>query len=233
MFTGQYIETDWARGFCVLIKRRVFDAVGYFDEAFSPGYFDDHDFSIRAIKAAFRCVRAKAAFVLHYRNVTFKQKLKKKGFNQIFERNRKIFYQKWGKPLRIVFILPGLKGQIHQRLDKLFVNLSRDQNRVYILSEEPTGFSCHDNIYKIRILRWLFALGVLFFIWDNSHRNSAKHYNLIFLASLKLKKMLSLLGFSNKYKISPFDFLSPQEDESILETVKDMKFNQDAVLGGR
>ena len=55
---GRFIETDYARGFCFLIKREVINKIGGLDEIFSPGYFDDWDYSARAIRAGFRCVRA-------------------------------------------------------------------------------------------------------------------------------------------------------------------------------
>lgn len=225
-FKGQYIETDWARGFCILIKRQVIDKIGYFDEAYSPGYFDDHDFSVRAIKAGFRCVRAKASFVWHYRNITFQEKLEKETFNQIFERNRKIFYQKWGRPLKIVFALQNLSQEICQ----LFINLAKDQNQVYILSKDQTAFPSYNNIFKIKIPNWLFSLGVLFFIWDNAHRNSAKHYDLIFLSSSDLKKFLLKFSFLHKYKILSFDFSNTETKDSILKIVAELKHKAKGIL---
>ncbi len=222
-FRGQYIEMDWARGFCILIKRELVDKIGYFDEVYSPGYFDDHDFSVRAIKTGFRCVRAKASFVWHYRNVTFQQTLKKDSFNQIFERNRKIFYQKWGKPLRVVFIMHNLGQRIQENLYRLFIDLARDQNRIYILTKEKAIFPLHINIFKIRMPHWLFSLGALFFIWDNSHRSPAKHYNLIFVSSPRLRRFLLRFNFLRKYKILHFDFSNSAAEDSILKIVKDQK----------
>ncbi|RKY29415.1 MAG: hypothetical protein DRP74_08865 [Candidatus Omnitrophota bacterium] len=222
-FRGQYIETDWARGFCILIKREVIDKIGYFDEVYSPGYFDDHDFSVRAIKKGFRCLRSRASFVWHYRNITFQEKLKNEAFNRVFERNRKIFYQKWGRPLRIVFILQGLSQEVYQRLNQFFINLARDQNRVYILCKGQTAFSSHDNIFKIKIPNWLFSLGALFFIWDNSHRNPAKHYNLILISPSNLKKFPLQFSFLRKYEILSFDFSNPETYELILKIVKKKK----------
>ena len=222
-FRGQYIETDWARGFCILIKREIIDKIGYFDEIYSPGYWDDRDFSVRAIKAGFRCVRAKASFVWHYRNITFQEKLKDEVFSQIFERNRRILYQRWGRPLRIVFVLQGLCPEIYQRLNQLFIELARGQDRIYILSKDKAKFLLHTNIFKIGIPHWLFSLGVLFFIWDNSHRNPAKQYNLIFVSSSNLRRFLLRFTFLRKYKILSFDFSTLETKESILKIVKEEK----------
>ena len=223
-FREQYIETGWARGFCVLIKREVIDKIGYFDEVYSPGYWDDRDFSVRAIKAGFRCVRAKSSFVWHHRNITFQEKLKRESFSQIFERNRKIFYQKWGKPLRIVFVLRGLNHEVYQRLNQFFITLVRGQNRIYILSKDKNVFPIHENIFKISIPNWLFSLGVLFFIWDNAYRNPTKHYNLIFASSLNLKKFLSKFSLLSNYKILSYDFSNLGLEELLLKIVKDLKY---------
>jgi len=222
-FKGQYIETDWVRGFCILIKKKVIEQIGYFDEIYSPGYFDDHDFSIRAIKAGFRCVRAKASFVWHYRNITFQKSLKKDVFNQIFERNRKIFYQKWNRPLRIVFVLLDIDREVYPRLNRFFIKLARDQNRIYILSKDKILFSLHTNIINIKVFSLLFPLYVLFFLWDNSHRNPSKHYDLIIASSDNFKKFLLKFSFLRKYKIIYIDFLNFHSEQLILEIVSKEK----------
>ena len=44
---------DFPLGFCVLIKREVFEKIGYLDPAWGIGYSDDTDFTIRAKKTGF------------------------------------------------------------------------------------------------------------------------------------------------------------------------------------
>jgi len=44
--------------FCVMIRRAVFDAIGYLDESFNPGAGEDTDFCIRAEQAGFKVVTA-------------------------------------------------------------------------------------------------------------------------------------------------------------------------------
>ena len=44
--------------FYVMIRREVFERIGYLDEIFSPGGCEDIDFSFRAVRAGYRCVQA-------------------------------------------------------------------------------------------------------------------------------------------------------------------------------
>ncbi len=54
-----------AVGHCVYFKRTALDLVGYFDEAFSPGYGEEVDFSQRAMLLGFCHVLADDLFVYH------------------------------------------------------------------------------------------------------------------------------------------------------------------------
>jgi GT2 family glycosyltransferase len=101
---SKFVETDWARGFCFLTKRAVIEKIGGLNEVFSPRYFEDWDYSIRAINAGFICVRALGAFVWHHKNITYENVFGKSGMNKEFEEKRKIFCARWGEPLRILLI---------------------------------------------------------------------------------------------------------------------------------
>ena len=54
-----------AVGHCTYFKRSALDAVGYFDQAFAPGYGEEVDFSQRAVMAGFSHVLADDLFVFH------------------------------------------------------------------------------------------------------------------------------------------------------------------------
>lgn len=47
--------------FCVMIKKEVFDAIGYLDETFTPGGGEDTDFCIKAVKAGFKMEQVPSA----------------------------------------------------------------------------------------------------------------------------------------------------------------------------
>src|SRR5262249_28313121 len=62
---GQWFTAGKRSGFCVLMKRAVYEAVGGLDERFGLGYFDDEDLAIRARRAGFELAVAHDLFVYH------------------------------------------------------------------------------------------------------------------------------------------------------------------------
>jgi GT2 family glycosyltransferase len=58
-------ETGWASGFCMLVRRELFDELGGFDSEHFLLHCDDVDFSWRARKAGHRIVLASYATVFH------------------------------------------------------------------------------------------------------------------------------------------------------------------------
>ena len=65
------MDTDRLVGFCLLIRRAVIERIGLLDERFGIGCFDDDDYCLRAIRAGWRAVIARDAFVHHYGGRTF------------------------------------------------------------------------------------------------------------------------------------------------------------------
>lgn len=63
-----------AVGHCTYFKRSALDAVGYFDEAFAPGYGEEVDFSQRAVLAGFSHVLADDLFVYHKGSRSFESR---------------------------------------------------------------------------------------------------------------------------------------------------------------
>lgn len=60
-----------AVGHCMLVRRDALDLVGGFDDAFSPGYGEEVDFSQRCVLHGLTHVAADAALVLHRQGGTF------------------------------------------------------------------------------------------------------------------------------------------------------------------
>jgi GT2 family glycosyltransferase len=58
-------KLDFLSGCCLLIKRQVFDKIGFFDERYFM-YYEDVDFCFRARKAGFRLGIADKAIIYHY-----------------------------------------------------------------------------------------------------------------------------------------------------------------------
>jgi GT2 family glycosyltransferase len=60
-----------AMGFCYLVRREVIEAVGFFDEAFAPGYGEENDLCLRAAEAGWSSVIANHALVYHVGSTSF------------------------------------------------------------------------------------------------------------------------------------------------------------------
>jgi cephalosporin hydroxylase/GT2 family glycosyltransferase len=91
---GKWFEASKLSGFCVLIKRGVYEAVGGLDERFGIGFFDDDDLGLRVRKAGFRLAVAQDLFVHHFGSRTFVGA----GINaeQLLRENQQKFAAKWG-----------------------------------------------------------------------------------------------------------------------------------------
>lgn len=75
----QYPEIPTAVGFCMYIKRDVFQKIGYFDESsFDKGYCEENDFCMRAIKAGYSNQLCDNTFVYHKGECSFNQTKKER-----------------------------------------------------------------------------------------------------------------------------------------------------------
>lgn len=92
--SGRWEEKIFLIGFCVLIKRGVLEQIGLLDEAYTPGYVEDNDLSIRIITAGYRLMLCHDCFIHHYLGLQFRKDLSK--FYTILYKNRELFKNKWG-----------------------------------------------------------------------------------------------------------------------------------------
>lgn len=65
-------DSDTLAGLCLLFRRRVVDEVGWFDERFGHGNFEDDDWCLRLRLHGYRLVIARRAFLHHEGHATFK-----------------------------------------------------------------------------------------------------------------------------------------------------------------
>ena len=68
---GQWFTAGKLSGFCLLVKRAVYETVGGLDERFGLGLFDDDDLAIRARGAGFELAVAHDLFIHHFGSRTF------------------------------------------------------------------------------------------------------------------------------------------------------------------
>jgi GT2 family glycosyltransferase len=93
---GKWFTVPKLSGFCLLMKRAVYDAIGGLDERFGLGLFDDDDLAERARRAGFELAVAHDLFVHHFGSRTFVGN----GVDaeKLLDENEQRFAAKWGLP---------------------------------------------------------------------------------------------------------------------------------------
>jgi len=77
-------------GFCYCLTKGVFQKVGFFDERFGLGSFEETDYSLRAKKLGIPSVWVKGAYVHHFGKASFRAY----DYKTLWKKNEAIFQQK-------------------------------------------------------------------------------------------------------------------------------------------
>jgi len=99
--------------FCMLIKRDVLNKIGYLDERFTPGNFEDDDLCMRILDLGYKMMLCNDSFVHHFGSSSFNKDYTE--FSNVLTTNRKKFEDKWGLDSNVNSIL---KFDIIQRIDE-------------------------------------------------------------------------------------------------------------------
>ncbi|MNM75201.1 Chondroitin synthase [compost metagenome] len=101
--------TDRLVGFCVAFPRTTLDQIGYFDEGYEIGNFEDDDWVARLRLQGKKMVIAGDTFVHHYGSMTMKG-LGSQGFQEVNTRNHHFFREKWGDLQALYARMPAWRG---------------------------------------------------------------------------------------------------------------------------
>ncbi len=92
---GALLSLDNVAFFCVMLPRAVYERVGGLDERFFPGFFEDDDYCMRVRKEGWSIGCAEDVFVYHELSASFDKEAPVRR-QAIFERNKRLFEEKWG-----------------------------------------------------------------------------------------------------------------------------------------
>jgi hypothetical protein len=93
---NEVFEIPMLAMYCVAMRRAVFEKVGFLDERFGIGMFEDDDYTRRVKGAGFKIRCTHDAFVHHAGGASF-NKLQSEEYFRLFDRNRGLFEEKWGE----------------------------------------------------------------------------------------------------------------------------------------
>lgn len=90
---SRWLQTDQLIGFCLLFRRELFEEVGYFDEGFEIGNFEDNDYSVRVRLLGKKLMIAQDSFIHHIGSVSIKAVGDR--MVKVNNRNEQYFTRKW------------------------------------------------------------------------------------------------------------------------------------------
>lgn len=88
-----YLKRNWLIGFALLLKRSCLEEVGYLDERFTPGQYEDNDLGLRFGEAGYELLLCKNSFIFHYGSGGGENIEK---WSNLMEQNRIKIQEKWG-----------------------------------------------------------------------------------------------------------------------------------------
>jgi GT2 family glycosyltransferase len=87
-----YPEIGIGSGFCLASRRALLEELGYFDEVFGRGYFEESDLSLRAAAAGWRTVADDTTYVHHHGWASFGPAER----TRLMAHNAEVFAARWG-----------------------------------------------------------------------------------------------------------------------------------------
>lgn len=107
---GCYTDVRRLVGFCLLARRSLLEEIGYFDERYGLGNYEDDDLCLRALHAGYLLRVVNDSFIHHIGHATM-HNLQDLNLAMLLQRNKEQATEKWG-------------NDIHQLIYKLETSIS-------------------------------------------------------------------------------------------------------------
>ena len=98
-------ECDYVCGAAFLINKQVIEKIGFLDEGFLPGYYEESDFCFRAKKTGYKTIYVPDIKIIHYENKTMNREVETKKL--LFGEKNRIRFKLLNFPISwLVFSMP-------------------------------------------------------------------------------------------------------------------------------
>ncbi len=115
-------EADYISGACIIIRKRLWDVIGGFDERYSPAYYENADLAFEVRKHGYKVLYQPKSAVVHFEGIS--HGTDETGGVKIYQEiNRRKFAEKWRNTL---------EGCLQNGQD-LFLARDRSRNKKHIL----------------------------------------------------------------------------------------------------
>lgn len=192
-------------GFCMMFRTSLYKEIGGLDEVFSPGNYEDDDYSIRIRLAGYKILLCADTFIHHFGSGSFIRKRSPEEEREhtmkylaLLEKNRKYFLNKWSLPEEHNIIMYD-----HNKVDQISKIMS-DSKDVLIVG--------HCNIYDVLQLIWNNDGINVEYLTDAKHEpklfhdDVIIHYNKNILLGIKLlEKKYDLVIFTDTVRLNELD----------------------------
>jgi GT2 family glycosyltransferase len=224
MFRGEYIEIGTGISFCMLVRGEVVKRIGRLDENFEVMFYEDTDYSMRANREGYRSIIQKDVYVWHHGHKT-SGRLKR--HNEIADKNRDIFYKKWGRPLRVMWCsTANEKSDVAGEALAGCIELARDGNFIYLfirsgeIKTRKDFFKTYSLIEHANVHIILYAgKGFGWFCLWRLLKRRKKRYDLVIADDGRITSLIGRFRLFHRAAI-----LTSMDFDGILKTAHRLKF---------
>ncbi|MFS8044240.1 glycosyltransferase family 2 protein [Rhizobium sp. BR 314] len=145
-----------ASGFFFAVRRKLFDTLGLFDEAYNPGYWEETDFCMLALEKGWRVVVDRQLYIYHHGWGSFQSS----GRDVHMARNRSTFMARWERQYAAL----DANWRFHNPTDAVSSRLAAvsqtrsDKPRILFVSMD--GRRTEQSIALIQLVNGLVAEGI-------------------------------------------------------------------------
>lgn len=116
-------EVDYISGAAILIRKKLWDEIGGFDDRFAPAYCEDSDFAFEVRKHGYKVVYQPKSMVVHFEGISNGTDISS-GQKEYQIVNTKKFYEKWKSEL---------KENHFRNAEHVFLARERSKNKKHVL----------------------------------------------------------------------------------------------------